>query len=376
MVCHLKIIILLRILWTAGAQKIAIKEAKELSLLGHDVELIFLRGRELPEYEDMLVGVKYAILSETGRSLFSPIYSYITKRFAPGRGNESRVDYNLIKAFPSYLKGKDVDYIICHDLLSGLAGYYSFKKLGIRYSVFVHERVEPAKVPILGKLWQKYEHKILANAISVFAISNKVGDSVMNLHSIEATTNYPGMDTNSVASFDQKENAIIADSFWDYGRRPEIYLDIIAKIPNFVFYLAGNFRIEELEQSVRMKIREKHLENRVFIKKNLRESDLVDLYSKCKFSFRFGFGEYGIGSTMGAIQNSVPLIINSELGISDLVRKYSCGLVLEKIDEMKVQEFISEYNNQTKYGELQQNVTKVSRDYSWKNHVELLVKAI
>ena len=198
----------------------------------------------------------------------------------------------------------------------------------------------------------------------------------MNLHSIEATTNYPGMDTNSVASFDQKENAIIADSFWDYGRRPEIYLDIIAKIPNFVFYLAGNFRIEELEQSVRMKIREKHLENRVFIKKNLRESDLVDLYSKCKFSFRFGFGEYGIGSTMGAIQNSVPLIINSELGISDLVRKYSCGLVLEKIDEMKVQEFISEYNNQTKYGELQQNVTKVSRDYSWKNHVELLVKAI
>lgn len=372
----MKIVILVRILWSAGAQKIAIKEAKELSILGHDVELVFLRGSQIPEYEEMLRGVNYNILSRTGKSLFSPIYSYVTRKFAPDRGKESRVDFNMIRQFPKYLSGKNIDYIICHDLLSGLAGYYSFKKLGIRYSVFVHERVEPAKVPILGKLWQKYEHKILANAISVFSISNKVGDSVLNLHSIEATTNYPGMDTNSVTSFDQKENAFIADSFWDYGRRPEVYLDVIAKIPNFVLYFAGNFRIEKLEQSIRMKIKERNLENRVFIRKNLRESELIGVYSKCKFSLRFGFGEYGIGSTMGSIQNSVPPIINSELGIADLVRKYSCGLVLEKIDEMKIQEFISKYNNRTKYGELQQNVTKVSRDYSWRNHAELLVKAI
>ena len=47
----MKIIILVRIFWTAGAQKIAIKEARELQSMGHDVELIFLRGRKLPEYD-------------------------------------------------------------------------------------------------------------------------------------------------------------------------------------------------------------------------------------------------------------------------------------------------------------------------------------
>ena len=69
----MRIIILVRILWTAGAQKIAIKEAKELQALDNQVELIFLRGKKLPEYDELLEGINYKIISETGNSIFSPL---------------------------------------------------------------------------------------------------------------------------------------------------------------------------------------------------------------------------------------------------------------------------------------------------------------
>lgn len=373
----LKIIILVRILWTAGAQKIAIKEARELTLMGHDVELVFLRGKVLPEYEDMLSGIKYKVLSETGKSWLSPIYDYITRKFAPDRGSESRVDYNLIKNFPHYLKDKSIDYIICHDPLSGLAGYYSFKKYDIKYSVFVHEKVGLTRLPVLGKIWHRYEHIVLYNATAVFSVTDKVGNSVRDLYAVNTTTNYPGMDVNSVTPFDKKENAMITVSFWDYGRKPEIYLDVIKRIPNFILYFVGNFRMEEVERRFLNEIRERDLGEKVLIKKALRESELIELYQKSKFSLRFGFGESGVGtSTVESIQNGVPLIINSELGISDLVKKYSCGLVLEKIDDFEIEKFINKYNNMALYGDLQLNILKLSRDYSWRSHSELLLKPL
>ena len=372
----MKIIILVRILWTAGAQKIAIKEARELSLMGHDVELVFLRGKMLPEYENLLSQIKYTILSETGKSWLSPIYDYITRKFVPDRGSESRVDYNLIRNFPHYLKDKNIDYIICHDQLAGLAAYYAFKKYGIRYSVFVHERVSLSTLPLLGKIWYRYEHMVLSSATAVFSITDKVGNSVKNLHTVNTTTNYPGMDINTVTPFDQKENAIIAVSYWDYGRKPEIYLDVIKNIPNFILYFVGNFRIGELEQKFYEEIKERDLGERVIVKNGLKESDLIDLYQKSKFYVRFGFGEFGLGSAMEPIQNCVPLIVNKDLGASGLVEKYSCGLVIDKIDTLEIGEFINKYNVITLYEELQNNILKLSKDYSWRKHCELLLNPL
>jgi len=46
----MKIIIIVRILWTAGAQKIAIKEAKTLTDMGHNVRLVFLRSTPSAKY--------------------------------------------------------------------------------------------------------------------------------------------------------------------------------------------------------------------------------------------------------------------------------------------------------------------------------------
>jgi glycosyltransferase involved in cell wall biosynthesis len=370
----MKIVIVVRILWTAGAQKIAIREAMELQSMGYDVEIIFLRGKKLFEYDELLKNVKYSIMSETGDSILSPLYEYITHKFAPDRGKESRVDYNLLREFPKYIKNKDVDYIICHDQFAGIAGYYSFKKFGIKYSVFIHERLFSGKIFILSRLWHNYERKILKNAIGVFSITEKVAKSVEIIHNVKAIPNYPGMDIIARTDFNKKENALIAVSMWDYGRKPEIYLDIIEKLPDFILYFVGNFRIKELENKSKNEIIKRKLENKVIMKQGISESELLELYQKSKFAIRFGFGEYGPGlSTIEAIQNCIPLIINSDLGIAELIDRYSCGLVLENINIDEIKKYIEEKNNEKSYKELQENIAQLSKDYSWKKHAEKLL---
>ena len=370
----MKIIIVVRILWTAGAQKIAIEEAKELLSMGHDVELIFLRGKKLPEYDELLNEIKYTTISETGNSLFSPLYEYITNKFSPYRGKESRVDYNLIRKFPKYIENKNVEYIICHDQLAALGGYYSFKRFGIKYSVFIHEKIGPPNDSILSQLWNRYEKKILKNATSVFAITKKVAKTVEDIQHVKVAANYPGMDINKITEFNKKENALIAVSLWDYGRKPELYLDVIEKIPGFVLYFVGNFRTKEVEEKFSEELLKRKLENKVIMRQGIKESELIELYQKSKFVIRFGFGEYGLGtSAIEAIQNCDPLIINSDLGTAELVSKYSCGVVLEEIKAKDIIKFIDENNNEKSYNELQANIVKLSKDYSWIKHAERLL---
>lgn len=368
-----KILILVRILWTAGAQKIAIREAKELTSMGNEVELVFLRGELLPEYEEMLSEINYKIISKTGNSILSPLYKFITLKFAPDRGEESRVDYNLIRKFPKYIKDRQVDYIVCHDALAGLAGYYSFKKFGIKYSVFIHERLSLNNNSILSKLWRKYEHKILENAAKVFSITEKVAKTVEEVQNVKAIANYPGMDIKGITKFNEKENALIAVSMWDYGRKPDVYLDIIEKVPDFNLYFVGNFRIKELEIKFKDDVKKRDLKEKVIMKQGIAESELIELYQKSKFVVRFGFGEYGLGSAMEAFQNCDPLIINSDLGTAELVGRYSCGIILNDINSDDVINFIKKYNNENSYKILQDNIVKLSHDYSWRKHAEALI---
>ena len=95
---------------------------------------------------------------------------------------------------------------------------------------------------------------------------------------------------------------------------------------------------------------------------------------KSKFVIRFGFGEYGLGTaTIEAIQNGDPLIINSDLGTAELVNRYSCGIVLNNIDANSIKKFIDENNNEDSYKSLQDNIIKLSNDYSWRKHAEKLL---
>lgn len=370
----MKIILLLRILWTGGAQRIAIEEAKALKDLGHEVEVVFLRGSSFSGYEEILRGVNYSVLSPNGNSIFSPLYDFITRKFRPDRGSESRVDYNLIRDFPNYAHASNVDMIVCHDQYAGLAGYYSKRKFGIPYRVFLHEKVESYSVPILGNVAQRIEFRTLNEAEKVLSVTKKVAESSKQLYSIDSTIDFPGIKKRTSLDFGSKENDIVAVSMWDKGRKPQIYLELLEKLPEFGLQLVGNWRDKGLREAMKSLADKKKMAKRVTIRENIQEDFLRMILARSKFSIRFGFGEYGPGmSVIESIENGTPVIVNGDLGSSDLVSQLNLGFVSKKTDLGEIADFVQGNNERSRYQKLIFNLEKAYEFQTWKNHATKLL---
>ena len=374
----MKIVILVRILWTAGAPKKAIREAKELLNMGHEVELIFLRKSvNMKGYDDILAGINYRIITNQNKSIFVPLFDYITGLFAPDRKGDGRLDYNLIRHFPSYISKSPPNYIICHDQFSGLAGFYAMKKLGVPYSVLMHERVNSTKSGLLSKLADRYISKVLKKACSVIASTDKIAETVRSKYHVACTTNYQGFDKLEFKRYTERENILMAISMWDIGRKPTVYLDVLEGIPAYKLYIVGNWRSEKLFTDFCNEVDKRNLSSRVIILRNVSEYDLNTLYDRTKFVIRFGFGEFGESHAFfEGLQRGVPIIMNSDLGSSELAKKYLVGLVMDKIDISTIREFLLEYDNDESYTKLQANINKIIADYTWESHARKLVDCL
>jgi len=372
----MRIGILLRILWPAGAPKIAIMEAKELTKLGHDVTLYFLRSSEFGyKYEDLLKDVNYKVISPNHKSLMTPIYSKITRMFAKDRGDESRVDYDLIRKFPSVIKDEKLDYLVCHDQWAGLSCYYAHKKHNIPYSVFIHEKLSNYSLPILGKIATDLERKALFNAEKIFAVTDKVGNTITNKYPElkgKVIPNYPGMELKrEIKPYEERENVILAVSMWDRGRKPELYLEIASSLPKYSFMMAGNWRIKELKEEFIEKIKEKGVKN-LTLREGLSENELSEMYSKSKFSLRFGFSEYGPAMVViESLSNGTPVIVNKDLGTAELIKENNAGIVVD--DPLDSISAIVENDNEKRYKSMLEGVRRVTEKYSWSAHAKKLL---
>lgn len=371
----MKIAIFVRILWIAGAPRIAIREAKELSKLGHDVKLIFLRrSNAFFGYEDMLDGIDYEIIADSNKSLLVPLYDYLTGKFVPDKKGEGRVDYNLIRKIPYIARNEKADIVICHDQYTGIGGYYAFKKFGIPYNVVLHERVDIELRTILHKLEDRYMKKTLQNACRVTAMTDKIGRTAFEQHGIRCEVSYPGLDFREFNKFENKENTLITISFWSSWRRPMFYLDVLERLPDFTLYMVGNWIDKNLRNEFVEKIEQRNLSKRVILISGIRESELRILYDKSKFVVRFGYGEYGVAmAVIEGLQSGVPVIINKELGSSEFVEKYGVGQIIEELDPVKVSNSITRLNNEASYSEIQTRILKLETDYSWVEHAKKLI---
>ncbi|WP_016732452.1 glycosyltransferase family 4 protein [Saccharolobus islandicus] len=367
-----KILIVLRILWTAGAQRIAINEYKWLKKLGHEPKIVFLRATKTKGYEELLKDVKFRVI-RYGNGVLTPLFYLPTKLFSPDRGIESTIDLDLILKIPKIAKEEEADYMICHDQFAGIGCYQTYKKMGIPYSVFIHEKVINYSKPVLGNIMNDIERKVLSNARRVFAVTDKVAKTVYEKHKINAIPNYPGMDKISERSFSEKENFLITVSFWDYGRRPWDYLEVIKHIEGYKLLMVGNWRIEKAKKDIIKKVKEEKLDERVKLMEGVSENELSELYDKSRFLIRFGYGEYGPAMTViESIQHTTPVIINDELGTAELVSKYNLGLVTHGLDYDTIRNFISKIDEED-YKKLQNNINRVQKEYSWESHTRKLI---
>ena len=388
-------------MWTAGAQKIAISEAKWLRKIGYEADLLFLRGRPNREYEELLQDTSYVIYSSSGKSPFTPIYSYITGKFMPDRKSEGRIDYNLIRAFPKIIKNKGYDMVICHDSWAGLAGYYAKMKLGIPYKIVVHERVVKYKVRILGKLANNFENKVLRNANEIFAVTDDVADSIVSLYGYNSKTLLPGIEIKEFNSYMKRKKILLTVAFWDRGRYPEVYLKLLKLLDDYDLIIAGNWRDKEFFKEFTLNVNTLKEKNRIKILTGLNEIELGELFKQSKFFVRFGFQEHGLGTAnLEAISYGLPVIVNSTLGFSKIVKLFGAGFVAngefisdlfsnktdwytsnillnsnlsERLNLDEIAEFIKLNDNVDDYTKLQVGCREISNKLTWKEHCNQLM---
>ena len=373
----MRIVILVRILWTAGAPKKALNQARALSELGHDVRVVFLRRSErVAGYLDLVDGVTVTVLHEANSSRLVPIYDFLTGVFAPDRRGDGRIDYNFLREFWKYLEKEPCELLICHDQYAGLAGYYSLKHLRIPYLVLLHERGDIPFPRALSLFTDIVEKRTLRNARAVLASTDKIGKTVWAKHRIRATTNYQGVVSRTFAPFAAREPALIAVSFWDRGRRPEVYLDLLDGLPQYKLYMVGNWRTDEEERRFRVELFKHPCRTRVILMKGISEDVLFNLYSKSRFVVRFGFGEFGESHAFfEGMENGVPVIVNEDLGTSELVKQYNLGTVIPTLKLETARDFIAKAGNQIAYSELQRNIGKFASEFTWRNHANALLRA-
>lgn len=291
--------------------------------------------------------------------------------------------------------------VICHDSWAGLAGYYAKKRLGIPYKVVVHERVIKYKVKILGKLANKFENKVLKNADEIFAVTDDVADSIVSLYGYYAKTLLPGIEIKDFNNYAKRKKVLLTVAFWDRGRYPEVYLKLLRLLSNYDLVIAGNWRDKEFFREFILKVNSLKEKDRVKILTGLNESELGELFRQSRFFVRFGFQEHGLGTAnLEAISYGLPVIVNSTLGFSKLVKSFGAGYVangefvpdlfsnktdwyttnvlsssslLEELNLDDIVKFIEQNDNDSSYKKLQDGCLELSNKLTWKEHCNLII---
>ncbi len=382
----MRIGIIVRILWSAGTQKFAINQAIALTKAGHDVTLIFLRKSKSGEvYDEILNQVKHKVITAQNNSLFAPVYDFLTGIFMSNRKGEGRVDYNLLRRLPKYVKDMNLDFLICQDQWAGLGGYYCHRKLGIKYAVVIHEQINNFPwikgikriFVFLALRWQK---KILFNSKAIFTETDAVAQTVSNFYSgrLKVKAIFPGLTNRIEFNYKEKKNQIVAISYWNEIKVPEVYLNIFKAIEGYNFIIAGNWISESYRNQYIEKLREQGVLEKVTFIDHMSEQQKMQVLHESKFFIRLGLDEKGPGyGTIEALEAGLPVICNTGLGIAGYLKEKSFALVLDNANDVgKVRTFVQQSDNGDKYNALQEDISAFLKDFSWESHVSQLIQAL
>ena len=361
----MKICILVRLLWPGGVQRTAFAEAEGLSKLGNDVDLIFNRSSERYVYDST---TKYKVLNrnEVNKRILGRIFRKITLHYLPQRGPDATVDIDLIYKAEHNL-GNKYDIIYYFDEFAAFFQKYNKKKFGNKTAVLIHE-VALFNGTKLSELAQKRAIEnsdlVLTNTEENLNLLKEFG--IENSYEV-----YPGLMLHDYTpGFDSRENIAISVTMWDFGRKPEILLQIAKKLRFGKIIVVGSWADNNYLSEFKRLVEDADLSGKLIITGEIEEKYLIDLYKKAKVSIRFGFNEKGPG--MGSLESiawGIPLIINDGIGIKEIVKNNVNGYIVGQNDSGLVANLIDRlFNGKDTWSEISQNNMILAKELSWDKH--------
>ena len=186
---------------------------------------------------------------------------------------------------------------------------------------------------------------------------------------------FPGLiPIDGVPPFNLRKNIALSVTMWDFGRRPEVLVEIAKQLSTGKIVLCGDWTDHDYMQKTKEKIVEMKLSNKIEITGPLTESELVSYYKEAKAAVRFGYNEKGPGmGSLEAISWGIPLIINNEIGAREIVDEEECGFIVDEEDSSGVASILEElFTNEAMWNDLSRISLKTASKYTWELHNEKL----
>lgn len=362
--------VLTRVLWPGGVQRVAIAEASRLSAIGYRVNLAFLRATDGGrKFVNLPPQVEVHIRKGRSSRLMRRLLRFVTLHYSPERGDDATVDLDLI--LRNEVNRPSYDFVIYNDQYAALFGSLGRFLHGGRVVVWIHESFleHPSRL-------RRLIEAISLNAADLILTSADANRRILlRAGYADVFTLRLGCErVVEVPPFDQRENVAIAVTMWDHGRHPEALLDVAREMKSGRIILAGSWTRQSEMVTFQRFVIESQLADRLEVTGPIPDAQLSELYRRSKVFVRFGYDEKGPGmGCLEALRNGLPLIVNTGLGITEIVRNETNGVVVDAVDPRYVAaEIDSLFSDRPRWESISRANRALAETQSWESHATRL----
>lgn len=361
----MKILIVCRVLWPGGVQRMIFRQAEGLKLLGNEVDLVFIRDTGRYKYPTNLNFETFMTKNRSSK-LVDYILKRITSRYSPQRGEDAVVDIDYIRKFQKSIT-KSYDLIYYSDEFAALFSEIVKKKNKAKLVVMIHEPIKK-NGPFL---WRQIEKKAIKNCDLVLTHSREAKILLSSIYNARIEEIYLGTDViNEIPGFENRKNYAVSVTMWDYGRHPEKLIEIGRKLSVGKIILIGNWTDNNYLEAMKREIKEKSLDERVVITGQVTENRLRLYYKEAKCSIRFGYNEKGPG--MGALESiswGIPIIFNDGIGIKEVAADQKNGFLVDLEETDLIAKKITHlFDDKKNWEDISKNNLDLATSLSWDEH--------
>ena len=354
-----------RILWPGGVQRILAHEAEGLQSRGFDVDLVFLRrSRKLTPFSFTSLHRTLREAEDHG-SLLTKVFELLTRHYLAPRGPDATVDVDLILSLE--LTRQTQDLTIYTDQFAAM-----FAPLGrlLRRKPYIVQ-IQESGFKEGGLLRRVVERVAYSRAAVLIATTPRVRATLERVGYREVCGIWPGAEIPSeIAPFESRSDDAVSVTMWDAGRHPETFLDIAARLRAGRIVLAGSWADPDFLNAFRRRVESEGLCSRLIVTGPVTERRLRELYSTAKVGIRFGYAEEGPGmGSLEALSHGLPLIVNAEIGIADLLKDQQRRLIVDEKDSSAVAALIeSIFHSPALWRDLSGLSIETVRPLEWNAH--------
>lgn len=333
----MKIAVVLDQIAKGGTAKLAIEEVRELSRMGHDAQLLVLFDNKEGNFTELLAGISVRnIWGELPRLLRvnfrMPFFSFFSF---------FHLSQMLILSF--VIKRREYDLFLSHLSYTCLSVYLASRVKAVPYIAYIHDSVSYIfrKAYLKGGLKPLYlllypfalllDKVILKGAFAVCKQSRFEVDYLKRVSGKKVFVVPPSTYRRKKTIPPKRGDNLVAFTKWDFSKNFQFLIELMKGLPGQRLLVAGQWHPESYADSIREKIQQEGLQERITILGRLSEDGIKDLFDNARVLIHPLFEAWG-SSLYEAACNGLTFVAPVGCGISEYLAHGSAAFYARQGD--------------------------------------------